>query len=143
MQINYDYWQDRRVFAAGFWNAPDVENSAQDMDVPVIYSPYGTQGFWPDGSTPYVAPADASVAPNSGKGTNVATAMSGLARIGDTGTALTPSTLVAPMPSIVQPPTPQKQASSTCEISSWVANNTGWAVLAAIAVFAVAAGGGK
>lgn len=143
MQINYDYEQDRRAFAAGFWNAPDIENSEQAMDVPVIYAPYGLQPYWPDGSTPYIAPPDASIAPNSAVGITVAGSMSGVANGGNGGTPLTPNMLVAPMPSIVKPPLPQNVPTATCNISNWVSNNTGLAVLAAIAVFALTAGGHK
>jgi len=135
MQINYDFEQDRRAYAAGFWNAPDIENTEQAMDVPVIYAPYGLQPYWRDGSTP---PA-ASIAPNSAAGTTVAGSMSGL---GDVGTPLTPTSLVAAMPSIVKPPLPQT-TTPACEIAGWVQNNTGLAILAAFAVFALTAGGAK
>jgi hypothetical protein len=143
MQINYEYIEDRRAYAAGFWNPPDIENTAQDMDVPVIYAPYGLPGWWRDGATPYVAPQDSSLAPNSAQGTTVAGSMSGLGRVGDSGTSLTPNTLVAQMPSIVTPKNPQVTYTATCDVSNWVANNTGLAILAAVAVFAFAVGGSK
>ena len=140
MQINYDYLDDRRAYSAGFYNAPAVDNTAQDVNVPVIYAPYGTPTFWPDGSTPYVAPAQASVAPNSGAGTTVAS--SSLSGIGTLGADLSPSDLVAKYPSIVKPKNPQT-VSPSCVMNSWVNNNLGLAILAAVGVFALAAAGGS
>ncbi len=144
MQINYDMYGDRRANASRFmYNIPAIDNSLQEVDVPCLYAPYGTPGWWPQGSTP-PSPAAASIAPNSGEGISVASAMlNGLAGLGDFAPGLTPSDLVAPMPSIIAPRPSNNTPDTTCQISSWVQNNTGLAVLAAVAVFGLAAGGRK
>jgi len=178
MQINYVNDNVRRA-TAPFWYAPDVENTAQDMDVPPVYAPYPRYGYWPDRAK-RISPANASIAPNSAQGTTVAsslgdtsvlsggyastpqdTVVTGLCvggygpgcpapaapapvtSIPSSPPALTPRALVAPMPSIIRPLNPPPAPSATCEISDWVSNNTGLAVLAAVAIFALAHGGLK
>jgi hypothetical protein len=96
MQINYENYPYLRT--AGFWNYPQIYNASQEIDVPPIYAPYGTPGFWPDGTRPSlgeVAPPEtftftrglptssapmpasaSSIAPNSGQNNTVAAAMS-------------------------------------------------------------------
>jgi hypothetical protein len=166
MQINYDYMEERRASASGFYNAPDVQNTAENMDVPPVYSPYGTPTWWPDGSTP-PAPPQGTIAPNSGKNVTVANSMSGLGgdpivnvvpvapgkllsyydptvnTVPSQPPALMPQTLIAPMPQIVQPAVPCTTPDANCKVSSWVSSNMGLAILAALGVFALAAGGRK
>jgi hypothetical protein len=132
MQPNYDYWDERRASAPGFMNPPAIDNSIQDVDVPVIYSPYPTAGFWPG--------YPASVAPNSAQGTTVAN--STLSALGALHPGISPASLVARMPSIVRPNTPAT-ANATCQIANWVSGNIGLAILAALGVFALAASGGR
>jgi hypothetical protein len=139
MQINYPYLEDRRATAT-FWNPPAIDNTAQDVDVPPIYAPYGTPTFWRDGATLYIAPSDSSVAPNSGQGLTVAN--TGVSGLGDFSDNLAPANLVATMPSIVQPNKPAK-STATCTMANWVLQHTGLALLAALGVFVIASGGRK
>lgn len=145
MQINYCNSDVRRA-TAGFWYAPSVQNTIQAMDVPPIYAPYGTYGFWPN-STVTTTP-DRSIAPNSGKGNDVAAAAiasgfgdahpaSSPAVASATGQSLGPVTLVAPMPSITAPPNAVgATAPPACNsMDSWVNGNPLLAALGIVGVF--------
>ena len=152
MQINYCNNKVRRA-TPGFWYPPNLENSLQAMDVPPIYAPYGTYGFWPNATVRngngVLNSPDTSLAPNSAKGNTVAAAAiaSGFgdappaaspAMAGATGQSMGPITLVAPMPSIT--PSPQ-QVSATApavpcnSMDSWVIANPTLAALSILGVF--------
>lgn len=147
MQINYCNDSVRRA-TGGFWYAPSVQNSLQAMDVPPIYAPYGTYGFWPNETvTRRLSTDSATIAPNSAEGNTVAAAAvaSGFgdappaaspAVANATGQSLGPVSLVAPMPSIT--PSPQAVTATPApvcnSIDSWVSSSP---MLAALSIFGV------
>lgn len=150
MQINYCNNKVRRS-TAGFWYAPDIENSLQAMDVPPIYAPYGTYGFWPNSTVTQPLSTDsATLAPNSAQGNSVAAAAIA-SGFGDappaaspavataTGQDLGPISLVAPMPSITAPPnavSPIPTPVPACNsMDAWVTANPTLAALGVVAVF--------
>jgi len=138
MQINYCNDSVRRA-TGGFWYAPSIQNSLQAMDVPPIYAPYGTYGFWPNATVTQnsvLNTPDTSLAPNSGQGNTVASAAiasgfgdappaSSPAVATATGQSMGPVTLVAPMPSIT--PSPQVVTATPAPVcntmDAWVNSN--------------------
>jgi len=161
MQINYPNSNVRRA-TAPFWYVPTINNTIQaaGLDNPALYSPYGTQWYWPNeianryasqfqGSQNNVLNvADNSIAPNSGGGTNVTSAaiasgFSGTPAAGSPGTAaasgapIGPATLVAPLPSITQSPSaPPPVVQAPCNsVDSWVSQNPMLAGLVVLGAF--------
>jgi hypothetical protein len=163
MQINYGYYNDLR--SAGFWNFPQLYNTSQEVDVPPIYAPYGTPGFWQPATTMGLGrladAASSSIAPNSGSLNTVRGAMTAAnsatmaaqtppstpdAAI-SSGQGIGPITLVSPMPSITAIPNPAQTPSAPsgwCSWDAWVAANPWWAGLVAVGTFMlISSGGGK
>lgn len=153
MQINYCNSKVRRA-TGGFWYAPSIQNSLQAMDVPPIYAPYGTYGFWPNTTVKNQLSTDsATLAPNSGQGNTVASSAiaSGFgdappastpAVASATGQPLGPVSLVAPMPSITPSPnlvtaTPPPACNS---MDAWVNSNPMLAALGIVGVFLLLGG---
>ncbi len=148
MQINYCNSDVRRA-TAGFWYAPSIENSLQAMDVPPIYAPYGTYGFWPNETVTNVP--DRSIAPNSGQGNSVAASMVAAGFSGTppaaspavasaTGQEMGPISLVAPMPTIT-PRQDNVSASPVCNpLDTWVASNPLIAALGIVGVYLLLGG---
>lgn len=148
MQINYCNSDVRRA-TAGFWYAPDIGNSLQAQDVPPIYAPYGTYGFWPNGTV--TDTPDRSIAPNSGQGNSVAASMIAAGFSGAppaatpavasaTGQQMGPITLVAPMPTIT-PRQDNVAPASTCNpVDAWVTGNPLLAALGIIGVYLMLGG---
>jgi hypothetical protein len=154
MQINYQNYNDLR--SAGFWNYPQLYNTVQEIDVPPIYAPYGTPGFWQPAT---VSTPNNSIAPNSGARNNVGAAFSSAssamwaaappatpAVAAATGQPLAPITLVAPLPSITaipNPNTPAPAPSGMCAVNTWVSSNPMLAAGAALGLFLLLSGGKK
>lgn len=147
MQINYDNYEDLRY--APYWNAAQIYNASQAVDVPPVYAPYGVPGFWKAGIPPYVNP----MAPNSGANLTVGAAMMASNSPGRnvapppnvktaiaTGQGIGPISLVSPLPSITAVPNPANPQSS-CSFNSWVSQNPGLAALGAFGVFLLLKGG--
>lgn len=131
MQINLPVPVNDRAGYAPMWYAPNVQNTALDTDVPPIYAPYPTVGYWP--------PSIQQAASMSGLGADPAAPTPNAAGAGQ---ALSPISLVSPLPSIVQPPqtvsadqVPTPPMSISCQIGQWVNNNPMWATLAAVGVY--------
>ena len=165
MQINYANYNDLR--SAGFWNYPQLYNAVQDINVPPIYAPYGTPGFWQPATTmglgrlAALPASSASLAPNSGsintvRGAMMASNSAAMAAQAPastpdqalaTGSPIGPISLVTPMPSITAIPNPAHSPpapASWCGWDSWVAANPWWAGLIAVGTFMlISSGGGK
>lgn len=128
MQINYPNARVRRA-TPGFWWAPTFENTLQAMDVPPVYAPYGTPGFWPNATV-------REIAPNSGQKTSVAaSALKGLHGAVDTGHPLNPISLVAPMPSITPVPASVSDTPACNAVSAWASGNPLLAALAVVGTY--------
>ena len=163
MQINYSNYNELR--SAGFWNFPQLYNTSQEIDVPPIYAPYGTPGFWQPATTMGLGrladAASSSIAPNSGATNTVGAAMSAASSAAaasqapastpdqaiSTGSSIGPISLVSPMPSITAIPNPAQSPpapSAWCSWDAWVAANPWWAGLIAVGTFMlISSGGGK
>lgn len=154
MQINYPNEYVRRA-TASFWWAPSIENSLQAMDTPVVYAPYGTAQFWPNGTVrgpqngnSVLNVPDTSIAPNSAQGNTVAASAiaqgfgdappaSSPAAATSTGGTMGPVTLVAPMPSITNSPqntTPPPPVPCN-SVNQWVTQNPMLAALSVLGVY--------
>ena len=140
MQISYPYGtKEMRDAYAPMWYPPMVDSVARDLEVPPVYAPYVTDQFWPNSYVNWHAGVGSAPAP-----TPAAAAVS--------GQALSPISLVSPMPSITPPspvsiasntiPTPT-QPSFTCSLSQWVSANPILATLIGIGAFFAFSGGHK
>src|SRR5579864_8665897 len=128
MQINYPFVGDRAAFAP-MWYAQNINNTARDMDVPMVYFPYPCAPGWPPSIANGLCPAlmDASAMP-AAPTTDAAASPS---------QALAPITLTNPLPSITPPPSgtvssaqpmpAPAPAFSGCQVSAWVNANPGLA----------------
>lgn len=153
MQINYPNENVRRS-TASFWWVPTIENSLQAMDTPVVYAPYGTAQFWPNGTVrgpqngnSVLNVPDKSLAPNSAQGNTVAGAAiaSGFgdappaaspAAATASGQNIGPVSLVAPMPSITASPQAPAPPPIPCNsVNTWVSENPMLAALSVLGVY--------
>lgn len=134
MQINLPVPVNDRAGYAPMWYAPDVVNTTLDTDIPPIYAPYPTYGYWPP-SIQQAAGMSGLAADSPAPTPNAAAA----------GMPLSPISLVSPLPSIVQGPqtvasdqVPAVPMSFSCQVGQWVSNNpmlaTGAAVLLYLAL---------
>lgn len=146
MQINFPNSETRRA-QAPYWYAPSTDNSLQRTNVPPIYAPYGSYGYWAFGPRFILAP-------NSGDRTNIVrnsfapggSDIAPAANVAEaiiTGQPVGPITLTSPMPSI----TPPRQGSvmpsgdSNCGASSWAAEHPLVALGVAGALYLLLRGG--